>query len=471
MMGFKRWLREGEVERRRWDEATIPRIIADFIQDQVKFSEEKKSFYFYDGRRWVLDTDSIRTDYLVTDLAMDAVSYFEDIERRDLATVAARLKRPTFRTQMIRAARRGLLMGEDEHFDAIPGLLNVKNGTLNLFSGNLQPFKASDFITRLAPVEYDPLAYQGIFLDFLKGITDGDAELMGYYQRCFGYALYGENPLELFFLCHGPNTRNGKGTVDTIMTELLGDYATSLDPGVFESRRSKAKGSRDLEQIGVLRGARYASIYEPDQNMVIDSSLLKASTGNDRITGTTLYQDSKRFKNGAKFYFFSNPKLKITDPDIFRSRRMRYIPFPHHFSEEEEDPNLKAKLTKPEVLSGVLAWLAEGCRTVLIEDKLVMPDTVRDQMEEVYQGVYADGEELDSGDGIKDFFEQQMVYEKGERITAQAAYQRYQAFCENCGFQWVSRRDFKDAIRRLGVMMMESGHQDHFIGWTLRDVV
>ena len=42
--------------------------------------------------------------------------------------------------------------------DTHPWLFNVQNGTIDLRSGQLQPHRREDLITKLAAVEYDPEA-------------------------------------------------------------------------------------------------------------------------------------------------------------------------------------------------------------------------------------------------------------------------------------------------------------------------
>ena len=57
--------------------------------------------------------------------------------------------------------------------DANPYLLNVANGTVDFRTGELQPHRREDLITKLAPVEYDPNATCPRFLEFLDEIFDG----------------------------------------------------------------------------------------------------------------------------------------------------------------------------------------------------------------------------------------------------------------------------------------------------------
>ena len=66
----------------------------------------------------------------------------------------------------------------------------------------------------------------------------------------------------------------------------------------------------------------------------------------------------------------------VTDATLFSSDRVNVIPFNRHFAEHERDASLKAKLTAPESLSGILNWCLEGLRLLRIE-KLQPPAAVK----------------------------------------------------------------------------------------------
>src|SRR5215203_375837 len=77
-----------------------------------------------------------------------------------------------------------------EELDTDPMLLNVENGTVDLRTGSLRPHLPEDLITKLAPVEFDPVAEASRFTKFLKQ-TLVDAKLIAFVQRFLGYSLTG----------------------------------------------------------------------------------------------------------------------------------------------------------------------------------------------------------------------------------------------------------------------------------------
>ncbi len=79
-----------------------------------------------------------------------------------------------------------------KQLDCNPMVLNVMNGTIDLTTGNLNPHRYDDFITRLVEIEYDPNAACPTFLQFLDRVFDGKQELIDYLQRFVGYCLTGK---------------------------------------------------------------------------------------------------------------------------------------------------------------------------------------------------------------------------------------------------------------------------------------
>ena len=98
-----------------------------------------------------------------------------------------------------------------ELLNANPWLLNCLNGTIDLRTGRLLPHTMEHFITKLAPVNYDPNANCDRWLEFLSRIMDGNEQLISFLQRAIGYALTGETSEQCLFIFHGSGA-NGKST-------------------------------------------------------------------------------------------------------------------------------------------------------------------------------------------------------------------------------------------------------------------
>jgi len=69
--------------------------------------------------------------------------------------------------------------------------LNCLNGTIDLRNGKLTPHRKEDFITKMAPVEFDSDAKAPRFEQFLAEIFDQSTGLIDFVQCALGSALTG----------------------------------------------------------------------------------------------------------------------------------------------------------------------------------------------------------------------------------------------------------------------------------------
>src|SRR5258708_35848426 len=99
-----------------------------------------------------------------------------------------------------------------DQLDRDPMLLNVRNGTLDLRTGELRPHSGGDYLTRLAPVTYEPAADCPTWRGFLDSVFAGDAEIIVFVQRLIGLCLTGDVSEHLFTVFWGSGA-NGKSTL------------------------------------------------------------------------------------------------------------------------------------------------------------------------------------------------------------------------------------------------------------------
>jgi len=98
-------------------------------------------------------------------------------------------------------------------WDSNPWLLGVKNGAINLKTGEREKVNPELYIKTVAPVTFKGLNEPCSTWDrFLNEIFNGDEEIIKFIQRLFGYALIGEVTEAVFPIFWGPNGRNGKDT-------------------------------------------------------------------------------------------------------------------------------------------------------------------------------------------------------------------------------------------------------------------
>src|SRR5207253_8658574 len=78
--------------------------------------------------------------------------------------------------------------------------------------------------TQLAPVTYDPDATCPTWERFLAEVFAGDASMVAFLQRAFGWSLSGVVQERALFFLYGSLGHNGKTTMVETMRDLLGTY-------------------------------------------------------------------------------------------------------------------------------------------------------------------------------------------------------------------------------------------------------
>jgi putative DNA primase/helicase len=238
--------------------------------------------------------------------------------------------------------------------DSDPMLLNVSNGTIDLRTGELRLHDRGDYITKLAPVNYDPEARCPLWERFLARVMDGNADLVSYLQRIVGYCLTGDVSEQCLFFLHGTGA-NGKSTFLGALKDVLGDYATQA---VSELLLAKHNDAHPTERAD-LAGRRFVCTIETDQGRRMAEALTKQLTGGDTIKARRLYQDLFEIRPTWKIFLAANHKPVITGTDFAIWRRVKMIPFAVTIPEEEKDKHLPEKLRAE--WPGILRWAVEGC--------------------------------------------------------------------------------------------------------------
>lgn len=141
-------------------------------------------------------------------------------------------------------------------FDKDIYLLNCLNGTLNLKSNDFYEHRASDYITKLAGVNYDPKAKCPRWIDFINEVMSGDEEKADFFQKCLSYALTGDTRHESMFILFGATTRNGKGTSMETFLNICGDYGRTSRPETI-GMKMNSSGSAPSEDVARLASARF----------------------------------------------------------------------------------------------------------------------------------------------------------------------------------------------------------------------
>ncbi len=339
-----------------------------------------------------------------------------------------------------------------DDFDALPWTLNVKNGTIDLRTGQLRPHNHADMLTSLAAVHYDPEAPCPLWLAFLHRIMGGSAEMLEFLQRIVGYALTGDVSEQVLFFLHGGGS-NGKSTfVNTLLSILGEDYAIQAAPELLVVGKD-----RHPTEVADLYGKRLVASIEVEDGRRMAEGLVKQMTGGDKIKARWMRQDFFQFDPTHKLFLVANHKPVVKGTDYAIWRRIKLIPFDVTITDAEKDPVLPDKL-KGEA-PGILAWAVQGCLEWQRRG-LAVPDTVR-AATEAYRV---------ESDTLSAFIEEYTVMVDNARAKASDLYKAYQNWCEDNGEhpmngtqfgRKLTERGFDKTKNYLGVFYLGVGLSVH----------
>jgi len=404
----------------------------------IRFNSVWKKWLVWNGTHWSLDDGFLIHDrglQIVRGIYAELIKTSDYRDRFEIEKHAKQCESVRRRKALIEAASWiPELNVKTDDLDTDPWLLNVKNGTIDLRSGEIKEHDPNDLITRCANVVYDKNAECPVWRKFLMEIMNYNNEVIRFIQNAAGWAVTGDTSEQTMFILFGTGA-NGKSTFLNTIMSLLGDYSSATPTETF----MKKSGDQMTNDLARLRGARFVTTTEAEQGRRLSEPLIKQITGNDRITARFLYGEYFNFVPTFKIWMATNhkPVIKGTDHGIWR--RIKLIPFTTRIEEEKQDKHLEKKLI--EESSGILNWLLEGAMRWRKEG-LNVSKTVVTATDE-YRG------EMDViGAFIKERCEQKM----GVSIGARELFKNYQDWCEENKEHACSERFFGLQLKDLGIL-------------------
>jgi putative DNA primase/helicase len=334
-------------------------------------------------------------------------------------------------TAMVAVARSelGVAIRIDE-LDADPWLLNVENGTIDLRTGELREHRREDFITKLAPVAFDPKADCPTWRKFLDTIFDSRDDLIGYMQRLVGYTITGVVKEHVLPFLYGTGA-NGKSTFCESAMKVLGpDYAMKAPPDLLIAKRGESHPTERAD----LFGKRFVACIETEAGRRMAEALVKEMTGGDRCRARWMYKDNFEWEPTHKVWLASNYKPVVIGTDKGIWRRIKLIPFDVMIPDAEQDRDLPDKLAAE--LPGILNWAIEGCLEWQ-RDGLKEPEAVRGETDEYRE----------EQDVIGQFIREQCELGQGYTVSASRL---HTAFLEATGIKSMNQTTFGRELTRRG---------------------
>jgi P4 family phage/plasmid primase-like protien len=340
-----------------------------------------------------------------------------------------------------------LLLSYAVVFDNDPFLLGVRNGVVNMKTGEYRQYLPDDFITDQIQVTYDKDATCPKFIKFLKEVAPNDID------QCTLVDWFAIHSIKLMFpyimFLNGLG-RNGKGIYERVMKRFYGEDAfcgMALEELTLKNNRFAG---------AELAGKRGQIVSEAGEEQhrgkrKIPTSFMKNSTGDGIIDSDRKNKNRIKFKPFHATTVDSNDMPLIDDMSKGWIERFCKVDMPFHYvdnpdpanqMERQKDPHLFEKLTTEEELSGILNLLIE--RTIKLSQTMTITKRPGEEMFAEYKK---------QSNSISTFLEAYCDYDlmggAGKDVFLDTVYDAYKTWCEIVVCDKVDVFRFGAAVKKL----------------------
>jgi putative DNA primase/helicase len=229
-------------------------------------------------------------------------------------------------------------------------LISLKNGVYHLEDSLLLPHSLGFFTQNSLPFDYDPNATSPLWEKFMNEIFPNDPDSIQLLQEYFGYVLSGDTKQQKFLNIIGPR-RSGKGTINKVLVNLLGQHNT-VAPQLEELCDTFGLQSWIGKPLASFTDAR-----APERNRSAVVSQLLRIVGGDTVTVNRKNKESWNGYLPTRIIIYSNEMLQLTENSNALTGRMMVIKMTNSFY-GKEDTELYTKLALE--LAGIFNWAMEG---------------------------------------------------------------------------------------------------------------
>jgi len=381
------------------------------------------TWLIWDGTRWQLD-ERLKIHKLAKEIVpviyQEAQNAVLRSDKERFFKWALDTEALSTRNNMVKDARPSLAIAVDD-LDRHAWLLNCRNGTLDLKTGQIKPHSQDDYLSKLVAFDYDENATCPEWEKFLLEVQQGKQEMVTYIQKAIGYTLTGDVSEKCMFVLHGPPD-TGKSTFIEMIQILIDEYSTKIQTQTLMFQRDRGIPN----DIAKLKGTRFVHASEAEEQERLAESRIKELTGGDTVCGCFKYGEEFHFPPTWTIWLSTNNKPR-TGNDKALWNRLKLIPFNRIFTKDEQDKKLRAKLVAE--MPGILTWAVKGC-LLWQKEGLIEPADVSG----------ATGKYKNEQDIIGHFIDQQCELDPGYSEMASDLYKSYKQWCQDSGEYAQSQR-------------------------------
>ncbi|MBT7805084.1 hypothetical protein HN766_06335 [Candidatus Poribacteria bacterium] len=328
--------------------------------------------------------------------------------------------------------------------------VNSKSGWVSWRSGETIPHSPDVHSTVQIPYAYDPDADCPEIHTFLANVLPQDA--VTFVQEMLGLLLIPEMKYQRFFVFKGDGS-NGKSVLLDVIRTFLGDAACG--------QASLQSLTSNRFAASTLVGKRANICGDLSSLAIRNPSILKQLTGGDFMWCEQKYRDPGGFQPKVHLLFSANELPRSSETNEGYYRRWTIIPFPNRFEGSDIDHDLRAKLTTPQEMSGLLNVAMEGLRRLDQRGDFDIPRSVEAELD-AYR---------ERNEPTRRFLLERFAPDANGHVRTVHAEEMHKAWCAHEGEQCIGRNGFHKQVEAVFPSAYKAKVKNRwsFRGLSLRD--
>ena len=316
-----------------------------------------------------------------------------------------------------------------EQLNTYKGLINCKNGVVDVNTGYLLPHRREYMFNYVINAEYNLNARNNLyhFNRFINTSLDGDNSKISLLLEIIGYLVSGYTNAKKAFVFLG-RPHSGKSMLSRLISYLVGENSVSNIPiHKLGERFLIAEYSTNKLNIGAEIGSTNMKNIET----------FKAIVGNDYLQAEYKGRDSFSFKSEIKLLFCGNQMPNISDSEASEAftDRLVFLIFNKTVPKEQMDYNLEERL-KSEI-DGIFTLSVSALNGLIRRNFKFTQPYDSTEFTEYYKN---------KQNHIQEFILEKCIVDTYKKIHTKDLYNKYIQFCnENC-IQPYSEAKFGDYI-------------------------
>jgi P4 family phage/plasmid primase-like protien len=387
-------------------------------------------------------TDQVMTEYTFRTMRDNEEIWYYDIARGlyvrsgdSIIREYVEILNPKIKThavnEIIQKIRRRTYVDRDQ-FDNNPDIINIQNGLLDIWTGQLEDH-SPDFLSIVQlPLIYDPGRKCPTILRFLGQVLHPQDVFTS--MEFIGYLLYKSSIYEKAVMLYGTGD-NGKGVFIKLIEAFAGQDNCSHVP--LQALDNDKFSSADLF------GKVVNTFADLTTQKLLATGNFKTLVSGDTVRAQKKYGQPFSFRNYSKLIFSSNRIPDSDDKSYAYFKRWLILSFGRVFQGIAKDTNLIKKLTTSDELSGLLNLALIALRQLRKDGgfKDISVEKVRKEYEY-------------NANTVKAFLDEKCVIDLTSPeycIPTVYLYNEYENFCQAKGVRPLEMNVFGSKLKEYGI--------------------